>query len=33
MPNAELLMLPGERELIEAVPELIARVAAFLGVP
>jgi hypothetical protein len=33
MPNAELVMLPGERELIAAIPELVARVATFLGEP
>jgi 3-oxoadipate enol-lactonase len=31
MPNAELIMLPGERELYEAIPELVGRVSAFLG--
>jgi pimeloyl-ACP methyl ester carboxylesterase len=33
MPNAELVMLPGERELFEAIPDLVGRVAAFLGTP
>lgn len=33
MPNAELVMLPGERELFEAIPELVGRVAEFLGEP
>jgi hypothetical protein len=33
MPNAELVMLPSERELFEAIPELVGRVAAFLGEP
>lgn len=31
MPNAELIMLPGERELYEAIPELVGRVSAFLA--
>ncbi len=31
MPNAELIMLPGERELYEAIPELVGRVSAFLS--
>ena len=33
MPNAELVMLPGEQELFEAIPQLVGRVAAFLGEP
>lgn len=33
MPNAELIMLPGERELYEAIPGLVGRVSAFLGEP
>jgi pimeloyl-ACP methyl ester carboxylesterase len=31
MPNAELIMLPGERELYEAIPQLVGRVSAFLA--
>lgn len=31
MPNAELVTLPGERELLGAIPQLVTRVAAFLG--
>ena len=31
IPNAQLIMLPGERELYEAIPELVGRVSAFLA--
>ena len=31
MPNAELILLPGERELYEAIPELVGRVSSFLA--
>lgn len=31
VPNAELIALPGERELFEAIPELVQRVSAFLS--
>jgi 3-oxoadipate enol-lactonase len=31
MPNAELIMLRGEQELYEAIPELVGRVSAFLA--
>jgi 3-oxoadipate enol-lactonase len=31
MPNAELIMLSGEEELLEAIPELVGRVSAFLA--
>jgi 3-oxoadipate enol-lactonase len=31
MPNADLIVLPGEEELIEAIPMLLGRVAAFLA--
>jgi pimeloyl-ACP methyl ester carboxylesterase len=30
MPNAELILLPGEQELIESIPLLVDRVRAFL---
>ena len=30
MPNAELIMLPGEEELMESIPMLVGRVKAFL---
>jgi pimeloyl-ACP methyl ester carboxylesterase len=31
MPNAELIVLPGEVELIEAIPTLLGRVSSFLA--
>jgi 3-oxoadipate enol-lactonase len=31
MPNAELLVLPGEAELLEAIPTLVGRVRGFLS--
>lgn len=31
MPNAELIVLGGERELLEAIPALVERVRGFLG--
>jgi pimeloyl-ACP methyl ester carboxylesterase len=31
MPNSELILLPGERELYEAIPELVGRVSSFLA--
>ena len=31
MPNAELLVLGSEEELLAQLPELVGRVAAFLG--
>jgi len=30
MPNAELIVLPGEEELMAAIPQLVGRVKAFL---
>ena len=31
LPNAKLILLPGERELIESIPMLVERVGTFLG--
>jgi pimeloyl-ACP methyl ester carboxylesterase len=31
MPNSDLIVLPGEEELLEAIPMLLGRVAAFLA--
>jgi hypothetical protein len=31
LPNAELIMLPGERQLMAAVPALVQRVGTFLA--
>jgi pimeloyl-ACP methyl ester carboxylesterase len=31
MPTAELAILPGEQELIDAIPELVTRVSSFLA--